>query len=909
MQPSITQTKPRRIKLWLAAILVSITTVLVGVVSPPPPAQASVGAGGYWTPYGGWLGNYVASDGTRVYCLDVLVDTVGYDGGAGTLVTSTGTGPQGDSRSVSGNELRRLNYAISVWGQTSDAVTAAAVAAYVYNYTSVNHYGNGIQYAGGAPTATRNAITAKYNQIVADTNANYANNGGGTGGGHLDFDVDATNNYLGTMAVVNLLPVSAVGTVTLTNGIFIDTGSNTKTGVRANDVLEVQGVPPENSEGYKISGVGTFTAGSGRVYSSNGRVRSSGGMQRTIGPGSSSPGTVSFQISGSDPFDRETAFLPVVATQVETKHVSAGEELVDVLTFSTAENEEGLNNNWFEHEDHGFTPIKATGTIYGPFLEQPIEQDIVPVGAPVAATGIEVETTASDGPNVDYTVRSGFFPMVPGFYVWVWEIDYANQRSTAQLFLPDDYYFIDSFGQTLETNISKMSIEISTVVSHVDRGPGQSVTDEVTVSAVDDLWLLENGDPIPATLTGTAYYSTTEPVLAAAAPPTAEVLGTLTVVASGPGDITSPSFTLPLKAGWVTFQWCLVESDQPTELQGMIEESCDDWGQPSETVRLTVAAVTTQARSTATIFDGLTDTAIVTGQVSDDTELVFELFKRPEIGDPILDATGHANGNLWDADMLDALGGDPACLIENRVAVTAPVLVTAGNNHATSYASTPVQVTGTGEYWWIERLQHRDPVTDEVTVLHSGECGLPNETTLVDTAAVVTKATSSVGVGGRARDTATIIGPVPDLTSATTQLTFEVFRAGKFDPVDGLPICNLSNRVANLDTPVIVTGPGEYQSAEVKLTETGDYWWVETLTYVLPDHTTLIGHVGACGLANETTTVTMLPNLGGWSTGTLSPSAIALLLILGGATAVTAGHLVRVPARVGSHRTGARHYA
>lgn len=864
----------RKLASLAVAAAVALTALTGGVLASPEPANAAgaPGAGGYWTPAGGWLGNYIAANGTRVYCIDVLIDSIGSGGDAGNV--SSSISPESGTRAVSGAELQMMNYAITVHGQTGDPVTAAAVSAYVYNFTSQNWYGNGAHYISGPNSG---AILSAYNAIAADTAANY-NAGSGSGTGVMSFAVDPANNYLGTLNVTGLSPAGAVGSVTLTNGVFTDTGLATRDGVTNNSSYPVVGVPPtDDTVEYKISAQGAFTAVGG--YASNVRIHSDA-PQRTAGPGERSGSN--FNLVASDPAPRSTKFLPVVGTRVASKLLAEGEELVDVLTFSTAPDANGVNNPWrTRNQGTMFAQITGRGSIYFTGVTPPVEADEPPANAMLVASDIMVTTTAEGGPNIEYTVPSGYVAEEPGYYTWVWEILQSDQTASSpnvQQLLPEGYHFKDRFGQVVETSIAPSNLAISTELTKTEAGIGQQVADQVTVQPHGGGWIQADGGRVPVTLTGTAYYSPTLPELSDTPPTDAEVVGNLSLTANKPGTTESSSITLPLKEGYVTFQWCIVEANQPAEYQGMIKESCDKYGQTSETVKLIAPTVTTQAKEIATIHDPIFDTAFVDGPVPDDTVLVFELYKKPAVGDHKY-VDGEISDEVWTQDELDELGDDALCTVSNRVTRTDSVSVAAGDNDGVSYDSPTVMVDSTGVYWWVESLIH---VPSE-TVIRAGECGLPNETTKVEEPTVTTKAVQTVYTDEKeAFDTAIVTGPIPGAdTGIRAELTFRVYEA-KY--VNGVAVCDASNLIHNLDTPIVVTGAGEYKSEKVQLDKPKNHWQ-EVFTYVFPNGDKEVVHEGECGLENETTYSKVRPVLAlTGSTG--APTGLAYGLGVAGLLAV-----------------------
>jgi len=841
-----------RLKATIAAVgaVGIIATGAVAIVSTSAQAAAVEGAGGAWTPSGGWLGNYIATDGSgkRIYCIDVQADSIG-SGGPGSVSSSISA--TSGTRTVSGDELKKLNYAISTWGQTGDANQAAAVSAYVYNFTSSNNYGNGQFYIDGGDDA---AITSIYWQIAADTEVNYNQGGGGAGTGYLDFQVDGTNNYEGNM-VAHVDPANATGTVSLANGVFADTGLATKDGIVNNGVYPVHGVAPEDGSDYKISGEGAFTGSGGTAYSSNVTIYSDE-LQRTAGPGTTTTSPVSFTINGADPTFRIPDFNPVVGTQVSSKFVEVGQEFTDTLNFATTADDAGLNNPWYVNRSGRYAPITAVGTLYGPSLSPFTESDDAPAGVPVVASGVTVTTTPEAGPTIAYAASSGVTSDEAGYYTWVWEIKYDDQIANVQNFLTDGYYFKDRFGQVNETHVTPTKLDISTEVTETEVAIGDPITDNVTVSLKDGGWLSDGNGRIPVTLTGTAYYTATEPVTAASAPADTEVIGTTSLTVNRQGTKESDPLTVPIREGYVTFQWCIMEANQPEQYRGMIAEKCDFWGVPSETAKIVAPEVTTQAKTLATVHDPINDTAIIDGKVPDNTVVEFELYKKIVAGDAKYDAEGNKTDAIWTQEEIDALGDQAVCEVTNRVTKTERVDVAPGSNDNAEYDSPKVWVDENGVYWWVESLIHVNPETGEETIIHRGECGLPNETTTIEEPKVTTKATPEVELGQEARDTATVTGPIPGKDSGIrTEITFEAFKK-----VGSAPTCTPDNRVFNLDTPVVITEAGEPQSAPVKFADVGTYYWVETLTYVdIETGKKQVIHVGECGLPDETTVVKAVP--------------------------------------------------
>lgn len=742
-------------------------------------------------------------------------------------------GASGPSMSATSNA--RVSWAIATYGQSSDPNWTSAVAMYVWSLADPTEYNShGMSgdswYIGRVPSAQRNTVRANLATIRANDDGIVAGSSGG-GVGSLDFNVDESNNYLGAVTVVDLNPSSATGTITLTNGIFLANGSNVISGATAGMTLDVQGVPPtDDGEPYKISGVGDFTAGGG--WRGEVAVYTTPGAQPLAGPGR--PAVNNFQILGLDPADRSTVFQPALTTQVASKFIEPGQPFDDVVTFTTVPDADGLNNPWYQSGTTGtYVRVSASGTVYGPFLQQPVESDVVPAGAPIAGTAT-VRTTLTEGPTVPYTVTTTEVAVEPGFYTWVWEIAYDDQPVETPQHIPDAYSFVDRFGQVAETQISPTQLRFTTALTTDQAAVSDQVDDVIDVYTVGG-WLRDSGARVPVVLTGTAYYSATRPVVSDTVPASAEAVGTYTVTTDTPGEVTAQNIDVGLREGFVTLVWCVDPAAQPEPLRGLTAAWCDQYGLASETVEVSAPIVVTAAQPLATPSGTVTDTAIVTGAVPmSGMEISFEGFLQPQ------GVTA------------------PVCEAGNRIyASSAPITVTAPGE----YISEEFEVTmgHLGTVYWVETARLPDG-----TVIHVGECGLPNETTLVQLVEVTTQATEAVELGAEARDTALLVGMVP----AGAMITFNAYHQPEGTPTagggqldaDGMvitPVCEAANRVFDGTQAPVAAPAGNHPDGvtvmgpSTELSEPGTYFWVETLT----DRDGNLLHQGQCGAPDETTFV------------------------------------------------------
>lgn len=846
----------RRMVMNGVVAVVAAALVVTGAGLGAQPAHAASYGPGHDGPLGR-IGSYMVGSSV-VYCLRPdeprplgTTSFAGYQQWPG--------GASGPTMSATANA--RVSWAIATYGQTTNDNWAAAVTMYVWSLADPAVYnGNGMSgdvwYIPRVPASQRNAVLANLATIRANQGAIVAG-ATGSGTGSLDFNVDENNNYLGTVTVVGLSPSSATGTLTLTNGVFLATGTNTLSGATAGMALDVQGVPPtDDGEPYKISGVGNFTAGGG--WRGEVGVYRTPGAQPLAGPGR--PAVNNFQILGLDPADRSTVFQPALTTQVASKFIEPGQPFDDVVTFTTVPDADGLNNPWYQRLSGNYEQIVAQGTVYGPFLQQPVEANVVPAGSPVAGTAT-ITTTLVEGPTVPYTVTTSAVAEEPGFYTWVWEINFDDQPPRTHLYIPDAYSFVDRFGQVAETQISPTQLRFTTELTTDQAAVSDRVDDAIDVYSMGG-WLRADGTRIPVVLTGTAYYSATRPVVSDTVPASAEPVGTYTVTTTGPGTVTAQNIEVGLREGFVSLVWCVDPAAQPEPVQGMTAAWCDQYGLASETVEVSVPTIVTAAQPLATPSGTVTDTAIVSGLVpASGMEITFEGFLQPQ----------------------DAI--EPVCEASNVIYTsTSSISVTEPGEYVSEEFT--VDMAHLGTVYWVETARLPDG-----TIIHEGECGLPNETTLVQLVEVTTQATPAVELSSPARDTALMVGMVPP--GAT--VTFNAYRQPEGTPTAGggqldtaglviEPVCEVENRVFDGSGSPVAAPAGNHPDGvtvagpTTEFSEPGTYFWVETLM----DRDGNVLHQGECGAPNETTFVSPprppLPTTGA------SEALLPIGLLAGGAT-------------------------
>ncbi|WP_022893266.1 hypothetical protein [Agromyces subbeticus] len=368
---------------------------------------------------------------------------------------------------------------------------------------------------------------------------------------------------------------------------------------------------------------------------------------------------------------------------------------------------------------------------------------------------------------------------------------------------------------------------------------GEKPVDVVDFRAIADPsgrineWLrsTKTGNYAPITAKGTYYYSETNPELAQGAiPDDAIVAGHAEVTTDAQGPTHSYEVTGDTaieKAGYFTWVWEIEFADQIDSVKKFLPADysfVDEYGQRAET-SIIAPKVTTESKPLEALGFPAHDTAIVEGAVFDGATVGFEAFKQdidPETGQ---------------------LVGDPICTPDTLVFTSEQKEVTGPGK----VDSDKVVFEEIGKYFWVEKLFYTDPDTGDQTVVHEGECGAENETTIIKQVIVKTKATPEVELGTPAKDTASIRGTLPD----GAKLTFNAYKQNGAEPVctpDTLVFDGTKQPVGV--TPGVVDGV-EYTGPSTVFNEIGTYYWVETLI----DRDGKVVHEGECGAEGETTIV------------------------------------------------------
>lgn len=924
-----TRNRAKKVGAVVATGAIAASGLALGVL-PASAATAGVGWGDFYDDYTVYEGSFKVGN-NYVFCVQPGLDTPTGATDSGTLTTSI--------PGLTAQEMAGINKLISLYGDTQNKNSAAAMS-YAIKYsvdpekTLDGYYNYNDQYGHTLAGVIRWDLYSKagmdnVNDIAAKAQSylNIINNtpigSGSTGSGDLVFTVDGGNNYKGTVEMDGT--AGSTGTITLTNGVFADTGEATKTNAEEGVAYNVVGVPPDNGDPYKISGTGEFTAPGTSGYAANLTVYKTSGQQTAVGAGTKATNEP-FTVEGMDPTNRSTTFQPVVATTAET-YVQPGEKFTDTLTFGTQADGDGVNNDWFQARNGAYAPVTATGTVYGPFPDQPEESAEVPEDAPVAGEAT-VTTSTEDGPTVEYTATSDTTADEGGYYTWVWNIAYDAQDDGTKRTLPEGYTFQDKFGQVVESHVVPSDITAVSQITEAEIPLSGESNDQITVDS-DGYWVKVDGKQIPVVFRGTAYYvpgdeapkqqdmpdvdvpdyvpGSTQLTSSTTGEPAAEgdgsAEGDAPAEETGPGGLPvgtvelghvlqtvnekgtytpEEGITIPASGeGYITWVWEIRASDQPEETRNMVRPWTDDFGVPAETQKILQPEVSTKAQAGVKPGEEYSDTAIVDGTLpTTGAEVSFEAFEVPmkqtEDGKWVVDAPeGAEPGDLsW------------VCTPENLV------FSNVGDGEKITkpgeYESPKVKADEDGgKYLWVESLHSVPGEGAEPELIAQGECGLPNETTFgvdVTTQAQTEDGTDEAPSGTEIWDTAELTGYVPEGGTIEFQAYRNQNGQDAVCTADTLewtsPAVKLDGGFYDEENPLEITG--EAYAPEASQYSTHVYW-IE----VTKDAEGRVVSRGECGNPDETTAVaaavSAVAATGGSVAGGIAAGAgIVALLGLGG---------------------------
>lgn len=793
----------RRFRGQLATMLLAVLMLVSSLIMmPAPQAQAATLGVGYGNEQL-WLGSF-SSHGRQAYCMDL------------DALPPYGTTEHPELKttldSLSDTQLARLNYVLATWGESSDPAVTAAVQMYVWD---VADHGNYVDQGGDSHFITRVPAGAQSTVLANLATMRDAAVQNAVTQPAASMSITMNDQYNGRLTI-STTPGSLTGAVTLTNATF-EGGSTTATlGAGTHKIV---GTPAEGAPEYRVSAAfSSQAAGLGAGVD----LFYTPGEQRILGAASFEPVKASAQ-SPVVPLD----FQPEITTQVSSKFVQAGDQFVDGLTVRVTK------HSWIKVNGSPI-PVEALGTLYGPFDEQPAEANAPPAGAPIVGT----ETLTLTAPG-NYTSPGTITAPESGFYTWVWEIDKQAQGANAKYLTAS---FKDRFGLIPETSVVPFQPE---AVSRADQRlvkPGDTVTDTITVSSTNGVWLKHNGAPIPVIFEGTAYQvaGTLPPAQSAGVPADARPVAQVQVTATGPGTYTGAEVVLP-SGGFVTWVWEMKKSSQPEWVRPYLAADwADDYGINIEThsVRWPISIVSEVKEYNVHLKGGRAfDRIDMTGFPenhgtfegdgywgADLDEVVHTVYGPFKTEDELTDDLDLENAPVLTSITTPARNGTYHLGYTNEDAIkpTKPgyyVIVSSfgGDDRVQPFTSSPGDIR---ERFFVPG--DRQPVT------------------------VITQATPSALVGESFEDLALVQGTdIPE----GAYLVFRTY--GPHDP-EGEPVCEVPFFTSE---QVSVTQAGVYRSGSTSVTSPGNVYWVETLY----DADGEVIAEGKCGAPGETTVVTGQP--------------------------------------------------
>lgn len=628
--------------------------------------------------------------------------------------------------------------------------------------------------------------------------------------------------------------------VSLENGIFTANGTPA---MPTPGTYEVRLNAPDNAVDAYIKWNATTTLNSVGANNTVWLHPSTNPNQQVLGTPAGGQQIVNESGDMMDPLGLQ--FSPIATTNVPTKYLNPGEKIGDVLKPGLAPGSPA----WRQFRSGKY--LETVWDITGYRFDQPHPEGTpIPAGTPEVAH-LQVTTNATDGPNTTYPVEFTAEDK-SGFYTWVAKFSWDNQPALTKTptldgvpestRIPLGYNWEDTHWLVNETQFMRFQPEGTSKV--VDRlsTPGAPLVDTLSVFSKTGWPLEADGTDIDAIFTVTAFRADND------LPPTEgtqlsadKIIGQADVVASGPGDITSPPFASD--AAFINFVWTFDRAKQANP-----DLFIDDW---KDTPGL--HEETTSVRHPLTITSEVKEYNVHPGGRAFDTITVAGFPSNH--GDFKGDGFWKADNDQVEHTTYGPFASD-ALLVDTLDLSTAPVLkkiTTPAKNGVYKVGYTDadkIQPEAGGWYVVVSSFAGDDRVqpftSSPADILERFFVpGTTPPTPLGEDPKVVTQAKPAAGVGEEFYDTALVTGDVP----AGSTLTFEAF--GPTAPGEP-PVCDVAFFTSDA---VTVSGAGFYQSGKTKVTTAGNVWWIETLRR--PDGEII--HRGKCGAPGELTVVTATP--------------------------------------------------
>ncbi len=417
-----------RLPRLLAVVLVILLGAFGAVVGTASPASAaSPGAGfGTWAPLSahGWHGSMVVG-GVHTYCI--------LPGLPAPTGTSIDHGITGEAGGLSPQQLVAINYLVTTYGQTGDAVQAAAVGwavkAIADRATTVQAWGHPGDSLAGAVTWIFSRFAPDHAAAVAErAEAFYAEAltvpVPGTDA-TLQLTTDAGDPRRGVVRIAG--GAATIAEITLENAVFADSGTAQLTGaVPGVDYPIVAAAPTTDGLPYSVRARARVSAPIAPAV----QYVTTDGQQSTAGPG----GGVAYDIEAADTAPRPVVFSPGIATQVGVPETTTGPFVDDVTVSPVA----GV---WPRGADGAFVALRASATVYrttAPPTGPDIPADAVAVGE------LALVTDPAQGGGT-YRVTSEWMLPGPGYYTAVWSLTAAAQDPAVAVHLERDYRWAEEF--------------------------------------------------------------------------------------------------------------------------------------------------------------------------------------------------------------------------------------------------------------------------------------------------------------------------------------------------------------------------------------------------------------------------------------------------------------------------------
>lgn len=424
-----TRSLRRAVAALTAVLAVLVLTAVMLVSNASPAAAASRGTGfGTWAPLSaeGWHGSMLVG-GVHTYCI--------LPGLPAPTGESVDHGVRDDAGGLSPQQLVGINLLVTTYGQTDDAVQAAAVGwavkAIADRETTLRAWGYPGDSLAGAVRHVFDRIAPDQSAAVAERAEQYYAEGLAAvipgSDAALALTVDPADPRRGTVRLDGGAGASA--TLTLTNAVFAGSGqSEWADAPRGVELPIIAASAADDGAAFTVRAAARLTASFAPAV----RYVTTPGQQSTAGPG----GGVDYVVEAEDAAPRPVVFSPGITTQVAAAEVPGGFFVDDVTIAPVA----GV---WPRTADGAFVSVRASATVYRtdgePVPSPEVPADAVPVGE------LSLVTDPASGGGT-YRVTSGWELPGPGVYTAVWRIDAADQEPEVARHLERDYVWAEEFG-------------------------------------------------------------------------------------------------------------------------------------------------------------------------------------------------------------------------------------------------------------------------------------------------------------------------------------------------------------------------------------------------------------------------------------------------------------------------------